>query len=400
MNGQPPSSTIWWRWSANVFRWLLRLYPQPFRDAYSSQMLHDFRDLWEEAAQQRGALGISHLCWDTLGDLVVSAVAERLRKEQAMERRLVVRIGVALIWAVAVFEAFSILSDRSPLPGIIVGLLYWTHLLFDVMVLVGLVWLQFTYRQRMPWYIGLIGTVAALAFFYQQLLPKLLSLGLRLVSGKGNAPDFAFLNWASLCFSVLVLVGVVGLQVKYHLRMPWYSWLIGSVAALAFCCWEVLYLLLSLGFLPAVGIGNKALDTILIGALQNFPVFALSLIYSLGMLVWGVSTLLKGVLPRWIAMLLILFGVDSLLQWPFGDLPVANHTLSDSVFEAISQALRTFPVLGYGTTHALYALVRCLLLAGLGYALWVHNRPGSAPSEPNAAGPASPSLPEGVDPAV
>ncbi len=400
MSGQPPSSSIWWRCAATIFCWLLRLYPRRFREAYGSQMVHDFRDLWEEAALQRGALGVCRVCWETLGDLVVTAIAEQLRKELAMERRIVLRIAVALIWATAVFEALRIPNYNSPLPGIIFGLLDWTYLMFDVMVLVGLVGLQVKYRQRMPWYIGLIGTVAALAYFYLQLLPKLLSLGLRLGLGKGNAPGFAFLDWASLCFSVLVLVGLVGLQVKYHQRIPWYSWLIGSMTALVFCCWEALYLLWIAGALPTVG--NKALDTILIGALQNFPAFAPSLIYSMGMLVWGVSTLLKGVLPRWTAMLLILFGVDGLLQLPSGGLPVAMHTLSDSVSEAISQALRTFPVLVYGTptTYALYALVRCLLLAGLGYALWVHTRPESAPSEPNAAGPAAPNLPEGVDPAV
>ncbi len=324
MSGQPPSSSIWWRWAASIFRWLLRLYPRRFREAYGSQMLQDFRDLWEEAARQRGAVGVCRVCWETLGDLVVTALAEQLRKELAMERRIVVRIGVALIWTTAVFEALRILSDNLPLPDRITGLRYWTYLLFNVMMLVGLVGLVVKYRQRMPRYIWLIGSVTTLAFFCWQLLPMLWNLGVYLV------------------------------------------------------------------------LGNIALDRMSINVWLHFAVFfPIYLVYTVGMLVWGISTLLKGILPRWVAGLLLLFGVDSLLQAP----PHPDHI--STIIGIGSGGIRSIVWGDLGLTYGTpYILVRCLLLAGLGYALWVHTRPGSVPSEPNAAGPAQQGFAEGVDPAV
>ncbi len=325
MNAQPPSSSIWWRCAVTVFRWLLRLYPRRFREAYGAQMLQDFRDLWEEAALQRGALGVCHVCWETLGDLVVTAIAEQLRKEPAMERRIVVRIGAALIWAAAVLEALSVQVVNLPFPDAVARFLTlnWTRLGFEAVILVGLVGLQLKYRQRMPWYIWVIGGGTALAYFCWRLLPMLLTQVVYLVSG---------------------IQGLYSIYYTYNVQQ------------------------------------------------MRSVFFAIYLVYTVGMLVWGVSTLLKGVLPRWTAVLLILFGVDSLLRWPV--IPSGGPFIGE-----ILRGLNVWADPSFASVMP-YILIRCLLLAGLGCALWVHTRLGSAPSEPNAAGPAPPSLPEGVDPAV
>lgn len=150
MNSQPSSSSIWWRYSATIFRWLLALYPRQFRAAYSAQMLQDFHDLWEDAALRGGALGVVHLCWNTLGDLVGTAIAERLRQEPAMKHERIMRIGAALIWATAVFAVLSMLRFTLPFPDEVDVMFNWADLTFNVVLLAGLVALLLKYRQRIP----------------------------------------------------------------------------------------------------------------------------------------------------------------------------------------------------------------------------------------------------------
>lgn len=320
MNGGHSSSSLWWCFSATIFRWLLRLYPRQFRDAYYSQMVQDFRDLWEETALRSGVIGVCRLCWDTLGDLVATAIAERLRKDQAVGRSIAVRVSAAVAWATAVFAALSVQSINLPFPVEVRSFLSWGELSFNVIFLVGLVALQLKYRQRTPWYIWLIGSGTVLAFFCWRLLPRLLTEGVYLISG------------------------------------------------------------------------YEGLDPITFIGMQTYPVFfAIYLLYSVGMIVWGLSTLVKRVLPLWTAVLLILFGLDSFLQRALT--PIINWgPLLPQGFDIL-----IVPTFLYGT---LYGLVRCLLLAGLGYALWMHTRPRWESSESNGVGPAPQRYAEGVDPAV
>jgi hypothetical protein len=319
MNGGHSSGNIWWRFSATVFRWLLQLYPRQFRDAYCSQMLQDFRDLWEETALRSGVIGVCRLCWDTLGDLVATAIAERLGKDQAVGRSIVVWIGAALIWATAVLEVLSVQVVNLPYPDVVASFLTlnWTHLGFEAVFLVGLVALQLKYRQRTPWYIRLIGSCTAFAFFCWRLLPMLLT------------------QW------VYLKSGYKGIESIY------YSYSFEQMRSIF---------------------------------------FAIYIVYTAGMLVWGVSTLLKGVLPRWIAILFMLFGVDSLLRWP-----VIQHE-GPFIFPGFN--VLPVPIVAFGTP---YIFVRCVLLAGLGYALWIPRR---APAEQSGASPAPQRFAEGVDPAV
>lgn len=320
MNGGHSSGNIWWRYSAAIFRWLLRLYPRQFRDAYGSQMVEDFRDLWEEAALNSGVIGVCQLCWGTLGDLVATAIAERLRKDQAVERGIMTRVSAVVVWATAVFAALSVLGFTLLSPFNVYDSNRWVY----------------------------------------------------------------FVYWT---FSMVFLVGLCGLHLNYRLRAPWYIWLIGGATTIAFFCWQCSGLLLSI------------LEHLLPGgfpsAEQAYPIFfAIYVVYSIGMLVWGFSALIKAVLPRWTAVLLVLFGVDSLLMWAF----VWSAMPADFPNDIRFGALGLFPSIIYRTEP--YALVRCVLLLGLGYALWVNNRPKRETSEQNGASPTPQRFAEGVDPAM
>lgn len=322
MNGGHSSSSIWWRCSAAIFRWLLRLYPRRFREDYSSQMVQDFRDLWEEAALRGGVIGVCQLCWGTLGDLVATAIAERLRKDQTVGRSIIMRVGAVVVWATAVLEALSVQSINLPFPV--------------------------------------------------------------------EVERFFTFNWIVQGFNVVFLAGLVGLQLNYRQRTPWYIWLIGSGTALAFFCWRLLPWLLDQGVILIWGYGGLARISV-IGVQTYSAFFAIYLLYSVSMIVWGLSTLVKRVLPPWTDVLLILLGLDSLLQRALTPVVISYPPLPDG-FD-----IMIVPTLLYGT---LYGLVRYVLLAGLGYALWADNRPEKAPSVPNEARLALQQFVEGMDSAV
>lgn len=64
--------------SVALFRALLLLYPARFRRAYGEPMRQVFRASLLDAAQRGGAAGIAQLWLRTLGDLLLTALAERL----------------------------------------------------------------------------------------------------------------------------------------------------------------------------------------------------------------------------------------------------------------------------------------------------------------------------------
>ncbi|MGZ3716617.1 MAG: hypothetical protein ACXVA4_14450, partial [Ktedonobacterales bacterium] len=246
------------------------------------------------------------------------AIAERLGKDQAVGRSIVVRVGAVVVWATLVYAALDVQTANLP---------------------------------DLP-----------------------LPIEVRFFLARGE-----------LSFNVVFLASLVALQLKYGQRTPWYIWLLGSGTALAFFCWRLLPWLLDQGVILIRGEDDFFRITS-IGA-QTYPVFfAIYLLYSVSMIVWGLSTLVKRVLPPWTAVLLILLGLDSLLLRAF---PIVSYGPMPYGFDI--PIVPTFP---YGT---LYALVRCVLLAGLGYALWIPRR---APAEQNGASPAPQHFAEGVDPAV
>lgn len=121
--------------SASIFAALLLLYPPRFRHIYGAQMALAFRASLREAARQGGMLAIARTWRLTLGDIVVTALAERLEKDVAISHSTLYRAtgmislaGVAL-WilggaGVAVGTVLALRMGMSPARsmGVAIGL--------------------------------------------------------------------------------------------------------------------------------------------------------------------------------------------------------------------------------------------------------------------------------------
>jgi len=76
-----------------VYQRLLIAYPQPFRREYGAQMVQVFRDCCREATATDGIVGLIRYWLIAFGDLLVSALAERRQEELHMTRTLWIRVG-------------------------------------------------------------------------------------------------------------------------------------------------------------------------------------------------------------------------------------------------------------------------------------------------------------------
>ena len=114
------------RVSVAVYRVLLVAYPEAFRREYGAHMIQVFRDCAREMQQTEGAIGLWRYWLSTLGDLVISAAAERRHGEVHMSRTFWIRLGslagivggiIAAIVAVLalVMSVLRLLDQQSPL---------------------------------------------------------------------------------------------------------------------------------------------------------------------------------------------------------------------------------------------------------------------------------------------
>jgi hypothetical protein len=109
-----------------MYQRLLVAYPQSFRRVYGAPMLQVFRDCCREAASTGGTAGLLRYWLIAFRDLIVSALAERRREEVHMSRTSWIRLGslAAIIGGViaTVFAALGLtvaiaqlLDENSPL---------------------------------------------------------------------------------------------------------------------------------------------------------------------------------------------------------------------------------------------------------------------------------------------
>lgn len=77
--------------SASIFAALLLLYPPRFRRIYGAQMTLAFRASLREAARQGGMRAVARMWRLTLGDIVVTALAERLEKDVSISHSTLYR---------------------------------------------------------------------------------------------------------------------------------------------------------------------------------------------------------------------------------------------------------------------------------------------------------------------
>ncbi len=71
--------------SLAFYRTLLLLYPARFRRAYATQMAQVFHTSCQQACREGGALALGHVWRITLGDLIVTALAERMESVMTPE---------------------------------------------------------------------------------------------------------------------------------------------------------------------------------------------------------------------------------------------------------------------------------------------------------------------------
>jgi len=100
------------RLSAQMYQRLLVAYPQSFRRVYGAPMLQVFRDCCRDAASTGGTTSLLRYWLIAFGDLIMSALAERRREEVHMSRTSWIRLGslAAIISGViaTVFVALSL----------------------------------------------------------------------------------------------------------------------------------------------------------------------------------------------------------------------------------------------------------------------------------------------------
>lgn len=110
--------------SERVYKALLTVYPEEFRDEYGPQMVRDFRDLCWEELERGGVVGVARLWGHTALDLATTALVERSSsrandEELVRTERRLAGIGFILLLAPLYFISASLLKY-----GLGVGLLF------------------------------------------------------------------------------------------------------------------------------------------------------------------------------------------------------------------------------------------------------------------------------------
>jgi hypothetical protein len=141
MSNAPHATTRTVRLSVWLYKRLLVLYPQPFRQQYGAHMVQVFRDCCREAAYSDGAIGLWRFWLIASGDLVVSALAERRREELPMTRTTWIRLGSLA----AIIGGITIALLQIPNTVIAVNMLLTREGLIQIQLHAG------TYFQREVW---------------------------------------------------------------------------------------------------------------------------------------------------------------------------------------------------------------------------------------------------------
>lgn len=224
MNATSARATRLLALSLAVYRALLLLYPTRFRRAYATQMEQVFHMSCQQACRSGGALALAHVWRVTLGDLIVTALAEHIEEVTVMERRSLSRaaglaglIGGALLLLYGASElvyyapdlANAILNPlRDPVaPWLALAQVSLVPLAW-ICVIVGLLGLYaFLAQQRsgMVWFAGAIAIVGACLGFFGSF--SLLMAGW----GSWNPTDLSIAHYYQLSGSRLPYLGALDL---------------------------------------------------------------------------------------------------------------------------------------------------------------------------------------------
>lgn len=84
--------------SERIYRWLVRLYPAPFRKAFGHSMEQVFCDQCLDAVQRKGTLGLMALWLRVLSDFVWTCPKEHLMALPALPRRVWEALALQSLW--------------------------------------------------------------------------------------------------------------------------------------------------------------------------------------------------------------------------------------------------------------------------------------------------------------
>lgn len=157
--------------SLAFYQALLLLYPARFRRAYGAQMAQVFRDSCRAAIAQGDVSAFAHVWLVTLGDLVVTALAERMEQDITMKRLALYRatgmvslvgVGVWILGTAAMILGLTLahMTAGPPLPVLMILPTAW---MFFIIGCVGLYsWLA-ERRGALVWIPGIVAIAMLLA---------------------------------------------------------------------------------------------------------------------------------------------------------------------------------------------------------------------------------------------
>lgn len=231
--------------SVRVYRALLVAYPKKFREHYDTQMVQVFRDSFRDAYHHNGMSGVIGLWLHTFGDLVFTALMERIseRRQYMFPPKLLFLCGMASLLS-GLFWLFSPASTLGPLP-------LKLALVLQLGGLIGLRIRQAGQGGKLGWVgvaLAIIGMVLALAYLSQEPVSAIFPY----MEDSALASGVLILSLALFIQGFgLALLGVASLRAKNP--HPWRGLPLGLGALSAISgaqFWFVVYLPLSQGQFP------------------------------------------------------------------------------------------------------------------------------------------------------
>ena len=110
--------------SERIYRVLLQAYPARFREVYGPPMAQVFRDCCREAERRAGAAGVARLWLGILGDLAITAIAERVTSKERHEMSLKPLLYAFALFALGLVVTAIALVAAALVPGSS-GMAYW-----------------------------------------------------------------------------------------------------------------------------------------------------------------------------------------------------------------------------------------------------------------------------------
>lgn len=254
-----------------LYALLLWLYPARFRREYGDEML---RVLRERVRETRGPDAVVWLWGWALGDLLRSALAERVKAEVPMDAKVWSRVAgaaailggalaivIEVIFALPFFagagEGSAITQTSDAVANswgmsaqvVLVPVLF----LFVALVLAVRLWRHAPRLVALGLALVFVGTLLRALFWYEPaIIPRIFPLSALFNMPEGTPTTLTvvldhFTQAGEACFVVgLVLLGLVLLQVRL---LPWGNWLLLALAALVLL--SSIVAITGLPFLPA-----------------------------------------------------------------------------------------------------------------------------------------------------